>query len=119
MNKTQISEILDDDLNYLLFAHGLGHEVPVLLRGGGHLEDGAWSALQRVTTIQTFVRKEAILESGRYINVQLRSSTRYSRVLLVVGWRHVPPTWDLERRIFVCRSIVNATRTNKQARVQK
>ena len=29
------------NLNYLLLAHGLGHEVPVLLRGGGHLEDGA------------------------------------------------------------------------------
>ena len=41
-----------------------------------------------------------------------------TRILLVVGWRHVPPTWDLERRIFVCRSIVDATRT-KQARVQK
>ena len=79
----------------------------MLLRGGGHLEDGAWSALQRVTTIQTFVRKEAILESGQYINVQLRSSTRYSRVLLVVGWRHVPPTWDLERGIFVCRNTVD------------
>ena len=101
MNKTEISKVLGNHLNYLLLAHGLGHEVPVLLRGGGHLEDGAWSALQRVTTIQTFVRKEAILESGRYINVQLRSSTRYSRVLLVVGWRYVPPTWDLERGIFV------------------
>ena len=41
MNKTQISEILDDGLNYLLLAHGLGHEVPVLLRGGGHLECSA------------------------------------------------------------------------------
>ena len=64
MNKTQIFKVLCKHLNYLLLAHGLGHEVPVLLRGGGHPKDGAWSALQRVITIQTFVRKEAILESG-------------------------------------------------------
>ena len=73
MNKTQISKVLSNHLNYLLLAHGLSHKVPVLLRGGGHLEDGAWSALQRVTTIQTLVQKEAILESGRYKTVQLRS----------------------------------------------
>ena len=51
MNKTQISEILDDDLNYLLFAHGLGHEVPVLLRGGGHGVRGGHLNLKSVVRL--------------------------------------------------------------------
>ena len=35
------------------------------------------------------------------------SRRRGTRVLLVVGRRHVPPTWDLERGIFVCRNTVD------------
>ena len=46
------------------------------------------------------------------------SRTRGTGVLLVVGRRHVPPNWDLERDVFVYGAIVDATRT-KQARVQK
>ena len=47
------------------------------------------------------------------------SRRRGTRVLLVVGRRHVPSTRNLERGVFVCRNTVDATWTTKQARVQK
>ena len=38
------------------------------------------------------------------------SGRRRTRVLLVVGRRHVPSTRNLEREVFVCRNTVDATK---------